>query len=472
MLWTRDKGDCPSPSKKKTNGFSPSRLKMLRAETVKLLPSRIGSPRGAAGPSPLPYTSNPAQLIWSDLKLFFRVSYLLPAIFFPWGKRRGDEIYPDLGNGIQLSWQITLIVYQVLFILSLPFCLILPLAWFLIYAAAAIALCVPIWMIVNGRKHEVHSRRDIASEHEHPDELWIFINGVAVGRYWLQANLDRLARIFGRPITGIHNKTNGLIFDLVQCMIERNLNYSTQDIRDAYKLVKDALMDANRKKVVLILHSQGALQGSLMIDWLLAELSEDILQKLEVYTFGNAANHFNNPAKSTAHPRDDEDGEGRRRKKAIRYIEHYVNDEDMVARWGVLHFIHEPNRFMGRLFQRKGTGHLLNQHYLNYMFPLGSDNRVLDKNDFMDSEVDLDHDDFDVDREGLEDSLCDLLSGSDSDSDSDDSDKAIVNDFNSPVLPVASTHSLASSSRRLPKYPKVKDFSRLWQYRNGRCPRE
>ncbi|KAK0654439.1 hypothetical protein DIS24_g5239 [Lasiodiplodia hormozganensis] len=469
MFWGRRRGECPST---KTNGISP-KLKMLRAETVKLLPSQIGSDHGR-GPGPLPYTSDPAQLIWSDLKLFFRVSYLLPVLFYPWGKREGDEIYPDLGNGIQLSWQITLTIYQVLFILSLPFCLILPLGWFLIYATVAIALCIPIWMIVNGRRHEVHSRRDIASEHEHPDEYWIFINGVAVGRYWLQANLDRLARIFGRPVTGIHNKTNGLIFDLVQCMIERNLNYSTQDIRDAYKLVKEALMDDQRKKVVLILHSQGALQGSLMIDWLLAELSEDILHKLEVYTFGNAANHFNNPAKSSSYSNHEEDGQGRRRKeKAIRYIEHYVNDEDMVARWGVLHFIHVPNRFMGRLFQRKGTGHLLNQHYLNYMFPLGSDNRVLDKNDFMDSEVDLDHDDFDVDREGLEDSLCELLSGSDTDSDSDTSETtAIVNDFNSPVLPIASAHSLANSSRRLPKHPKVKDFSRLWQYRNGRSPRE
>lgn len=176
MFWGRRRGECPST---KTNGISP-KLKMLRAETVKLLPSQIGSDHGR-GPGPLPYTSDPVQLIWSDLKLFFRVSYLLPVLFYPWGKREGDEIYPDLGNGIQLSWQITLTVYQVLFILSLPFCLILPLGWFLIYATVAIALCIPIWMIVNGRRHEVHSRRDIASEHEHPDEYWIFINGVAVG---------------------------------------------------------------------------------------------------------------------------------------------------------------------------------------------------------------------------------------------------------------------------------------------------
>lgn len=286
----------------------------------------------------------------------------------------------------------------------------------------------------------------------------------------MQTNLDRLARIFGRHVTGIHNKTNGLIFDLVQCMIERNLNYSTQDIRDAYKLVKEALMNEERKKVVLILHSQGGIQGSLMIDWLLAELPEDILQKLEVYTFGNAANHFNNPHKTIADLKDDETADGSQSsEKAIRYIEHYANDEDMVARWGVLHFTHVRNRFMGRLFQRKGSGHLLNQHYLNYMFPLGPDNRALDKNDFMETEVELGHDEMDSDREGLEASLCDLLSGSDSDS--SDDERAVVDDVNSPVLPVVPIHS-STSSHRIPKHPKVKDFSRLWQYRNGRSPRD
>ncbi|KAK7726073.1 hypothetical protein SLS57_003663 [Botryosphaeria dothidea] len=469
MFWSRKQGESPSP---KTNGVSVIKLKMLRTATVKLLPSQIGNPH-SKGSGPLPYTSDPVQLIWSDLKLLFSLIYLLPFLFLPWAKRSGDEIYPSLGNGTQLSWQITLTIYQVLFILSLPFCLVLPVGWFLIYAGLAILLCVPIWMIVNGRKHEVHSHPDIASELEHPDEHWVFVNGVAVGRYWLQANLDRLARIFGRPITGIHNKTNGLIFDLVQCMIERNLNYSTQDIRDAYALVKEALTNEHRKKVVLILHSQGGIQGSLMIDWLLAELPEDTLRKLEVYTFGNAANHFNNPHKSMADAKEDEqsrDGSGTS-EKAIRYIEHYANDEDMVARWGVLHFTHVPNRFMGRIFTRKGTGHLLNQHYLNYMFPLGPDNRALDRSEFMETEIDLEGGD-DFDREGLADSLCDLLSG-DSDSDSDASEeRAIVDDVNSPVLPVVRRHSSAMSSRHLPKHPKVKDFSRLWQYRNGRSPKE
>lgn len=48
-------------------------------------------------------------------------------------------------------------------------------------------------------------------------------------------------------------------------------------------------------KVIFILHSQGGIEGGMVLDWLLQELPQNLLSKLEVYTFGNAANHFNDP---------------------------------------------------------------------------------------------------------------------------------------------------------------------------------
>ena len=42
---------------------------------------------------------------------------------------------------------------------------------------------------------------------------------------------------------------------------------------------------------------------------------------------------------------------------------------------------------MGRIFVRSGMGHFLNQHYLNAMFPLGKNKRVLEENSFMDADV-------------------------------------------------------------------------------------
>ncbi|KAK0106212.1 hypothetical protein ONS96_003855 [Cadophora gregata f. sp. sojae] len=114
-------------------------------------------------------------------------------------------------------------------------------------------------------------------------------------RNWLQSNVDRLALTFGRPVLGVHNKTNGIIFDVLQCLIQRNFTYATQDVRDCYRIVKSTLYQPHLTKVVFILHSQGGIEGGLIIDWLLQEVPQDLLAKLEVYTFGNAANHFNNP---------------------------------------------------------------------------------------------------------------------------------------------------------------------------------
>jgi hypothetical protein len=153
------------------------------------------------------------------------------------------------------------------------------------------------------------------------------------------------------------------------------------DIRDCYAAVKETLYRQDLTKVVFILHSQGGIEGGMIIDWLLQEVPQDLLAKLEVYTFGNAANHFNNPhshlvsqhaalaspmtistTRTTTQvhyhdpvegpPTSSEKGFGNGKSittkssrqssssgKTIRYIEHYAHTSDFVARWGVLHFV-------------------------------------------------------------------------------------------------------------------------------------
>ncbi len=183
-----------------------------------------------------------------------------------------------------------------------------------------------------------------------------------------------------------------------------------------YKRIKETLYDPRYSKVVFLLHSQGGIEGSLIIDWLLQELPQDLLSKLEVYTFGNAANHFNNPHRHVASQdialrnpltgsadsiRVAGNGDASHRPApvsstprggadvvllvdtqvssspapaltaetsssnpsavsdlAIGHIEHYANTTDFVALWGVLHFatsVPETQimpRFLGRVFAR------------------------------------------------------------------------------------------------------------------------
>ena len=62
----------------------------------------------------------------------------------------------------------------------------------------------------------------------------------------------------------------------------------------------------------------------------------------------------------------------------LRYIEHYANENDFVARFGVLEFLpseaEDPkNVYAGRLFRRpNASGHMFVQHYMDPMFGPGN----------------------------------------------------------------------------------------------------
>lgn len=219
-------------------------------------------------------------------------------------------------------------------------------------------------------------------------------------------------------------------------------------------MIKKSLLDPDYHKVVLILHSQGAIEGGLIIDWLLDELPQETLRNLEVYTFGNAANHFNNPHRSLSHfvrsllpPRQARHAE--RDSRCIPHIEHYANSDDYVCLTGVLNFARIPNRYMGRLFVRPGSGHQFNQHYLDTMFTMGRDRRVLGHNNFMDSPVTKEN--------------C-------------PEDDGILRECFSNVGRTCRAvfdgdHCLGDKSNAHPqKLIRVKDLSRLWWYRNGGSP--
>lgn len=270
----------------------------------------------------------------------------------------------------------------------------------------------------------------------------------------MNSNLQRVSRTFQRPVLGVHNFTYGVVFDVLECIIQRTFGYATLDIRILYETIFELIGSPEVSKVVIIAHSQGSIETGMALDWLYSTLSEDMISKLEVYTFGNAANHWNSPRR--------QDGE-----HAIRHVEHYANSVDWVSRFGVLYFrgISEiaseglisrtdrnisvmksilagkrgwktfTNQFVGRLFVRKASGHQFNQHYLDNMFAMDKLERtVLDGNQFMNCVLD-DHNFVDSsagsDTRGVNGVNC-----------GDDAEPAKL----------------------------IKDVSRLWCYRNGGLP--
>ncbi|KAM5363053.1 hypothetical protein ACJZ2D_012238 [Fusarium nematophilum] len=366
----------------------------------------FGSQIGGETERPLAYTGSPWHLFTNDIKLFFRNILYLPCIFlplFPYPTGPLDELYPTLANLRDLALHYVLFVIQLGFLISLPFIAYLPLSLFILYVGVVLGLNVLVCRLLNGGIPEdgLKSTEDHFSRtwEPHDDEYWIFLNGICVGKHWLQNNVDRLSRTFHRPVVGVHNKTSGVVFDLVQCLIQRSLLYATPDIRECYVLVKKALYRRGIKKVILILHSQGGIEGGMILDWLLNEVPQDLLQNLEVYTFGCIANHFNNPyrdstssAAATAYSANNILSPQILHRRAISHVEHYANAYDFASRWGVLHYTRTmpkdrlENRFMGRVFVNPRAGHQFNQHYLGTIFPLDPTRRFTrdpEEGDFM-----------------------------------------------------------------------------------------
>ncbi|PKY09268.1 hypothetical protein P168DRAFT_324260 [Aspergillus campestris IBT 28561] len=433
--------------------------------SVSFLPSQVGSP----DETPLPYTSSPLRLLASDIVLVIHHLGSVQWLFSPlWPCKSGalDETYPSRQNIWCGVVHVVLVIAQLLFLVSLVVCVIclVPALWVLVYVVAVVG--VNYWVcgrVLNGEGRVLRSGVDVDREEVHGRECWVYVNGVAAGQHWMQQHLDRLAYTFGRKITGVHNRTFGIVFDIIECLIQRCFSYATQDVREAYAIIKEALLNPEIDKVILLLHSQGGIEGGLIIDWLLDEMPQDLLCHLEVYTFGNAANHFNNPFRrvqdfrSTKSKRADlihsqrtaeQDG------KSICHIEHYVNSKDFVGLWGVVNFINVPNRYMGRLFVRSGPGHLLNQHYMDSMFPLGPDMRTLETNEFMETEVDM----------AVPESARGVNGNHKEDDNGEGSSVQVTSNASGPLR--SDNHGNPVGGRPL----KVKDLSRLWLYRNGSIP--
>ncbi|PVH69059.1 hypothetical protein DL98DRAFT_626973 [Cadophora sp. DSE1049] len=481
----------------------------------------FGSQIGGQTEAPLSFTGSPWALFISDALLFLRWIPYLPNIaipLYPWPSGDLDELYPSLPNIFDIALHAILFAMQATFIVSLLFLTHLPFFLYVAYIWIFILLNTMVCWLLNGKipNGGLKSTEDYQSRAwaRHEDECWIFLNGVAVGQHWLQSNIDRISRTFHRPVTGVHNKTSGIIFDVIQILIQRCLNYATLDVRHCYVLIKKALYTPGIKKVVLILHSQGGTEGSMILDWLLNEVPQDLLKYLEVYTFGNAANHFNNPDRdlgSSAGTYTDSKG-GRAlsstiNNRAIAHIEHYANSKEFVAQWGVLNFAPKvskgrlENRFMGRVFECPAKGHMLNQHYLDNMFPLDPTRRFVREpksGDFMDMDAVLGDDARN--REGMGQSLYStmgrglgkletengkkneevrarVLNISPTSAQTEKGEEASGPGLNTWVENWAESWIRESpmtnkdmgkseDKRRL----KVRDLSRLWAYRNGGTP--
>lgn len=150
---------------------------------ITFLPSQLGN---GGSRLPLPYTSSPAKLLFSDIILCLSsLRYFLGVVrpVQPFRSGELDELYPSLQNLQCIAIHGFLIVYQLIFIFTLPICILIPSIGGFIYVAVVVVINQAICRVLNGKESVLVSKVNLDNQKrpEHAKEHWVFINGVAVG---------------------------------------------------------------------------------------------------------------------------------------------------------------------------------------------------------------------------------------------------------------------------------------------------
>ena len=250
-----------------------------------------------------------------------------------------------------------------------------------------------------------------------PNQRWFFINGICTDDSVVRLNAQYLHQLFGRPLTVLHNDTRGVIPDLAACAVGKAWDQMTESAAIAFPPIYAALKNETCERLILLAHSQGTILSAVILETLqelhpathaqraqqtMVAPERAVARKLALrWNFERtllAAHAGSDP--QAAEPASFEwPGYGRRQPEAVTpeelrkleiycfancasemaqikfrggkewpvpWIESYGNENDIVARLGVLANVTGPGsvRIDGDRYKRDGWGHLLNAHYL------------------------------------------------------------------------------------------------------------
>ena len=250
-------------------------------DIIKYVPPQMGS---VASYSTAALRQSPIRLLIKDVAVFITVLPFLPFLFLPWkskdaateGNLRAVTIRDTILQTLLTLIELVLLIVTIPIFLIVPGFLFVPLIFLCILIIYLVALPTQGPRIVVSQMNTGTAK----TAERHRDERWLFVNGINTGHSGLQDNVDRLSLTFGREVVGIHNQSYGMITDILECLVQRNLSYNTMDVRVACECVKACLIDLEVSKVVLVAHSQGGIIASMVLDELFSVLPASTMSKL------------------------------------------------------------------------------------------------------------------------------------------------------------------------------------------------
>lgn len=183
--------------------------------------------------------------------------------------------------------------------------------------------------------------------HSKHGEQWLFVNGISGELYWLRLYCEKLANIFQRDIRGVFNRSDGILWDLVECAGERDVagereidgrqntiiqrTPSSMEAQMALNNELSTALENNGAKsyIVMIAYSQGCLLlRKVLQNFVENDMYREAMQKrLRVFTFGNPSIDWMSM---------NSEGEDVRICDHVNLTEHFANKSDFVAQLGVL----------------------------------------------------------------------------------------------------------------------------------------
>lgn len=184
-------------------------------------------------------------------------------------------------------------------------------------------------------KVPVNSERPTVQPGE--DSPNIFVNGILTTMAMAKYQRNFISSMIRQPVDLIHNPTNGVVYDLLECARDRVGTIPSEASIICANLLKEKL--SSHDKVRVFGYSQGGILCARALGMLTGMIGQNEMHRIEFYSFAAGFRVFD--AKGV-------------------YAEHFANTQDPVAKIGVL----SKGKTLGKVFTRKERGHLLVGDYL------------------------------------------------------------------------------------------------------------